>query len=500
MDTPVLGLTDDSRRVRPGWTFIARPGIDRDGGAFIQDAVANGASAVLTGPIHPIKIPDSVCWYVAQRMDQAMTGMLAERFFGEPSKRLMLIGVTGTNGKTTTALLIQHLLRSAGVQTGVIGTVCIDDGTPGGRRPTSLTTPGAIEFSYHLSRMADVGCQAVVAEVSSHALDQGRAGALRFHTAVFTNLTQDHLDYHQTMDAYADAKSVLFKQLTDDGRAVVNADDPHAKKVLGGFTGPVLWTSLTDQTIDADGEVCRAQILKLKADASIARFRGPWGDIEVTLPLVGRHNVCNTLQAIAAAHTVTDVSPGLRETLETMPQVPGRLESVSLHRSEDADTQADHHDPEQTPAVLVDYAHTPDALENALSALRQVTTGRLIVMFGCGGDRDKTKRPIMAQTACRLADKVFLTSDNPRTEDPQAIIRDAMAGVPSEKEDSLTVIADRAQAIRASVMDAEVGDTVLLAGKGHEDYQTIGHENIHFDDREHAASALEDWVRRRVAS
>ncbi len=493
-DAVVRGLTDDSRKVRNGWAFVAR--CDE----YVDDAMAKGASVVFSSSAEPLTVPKHVCWFTRERVDQAAAGLLAERFFGDPSKRLALIGITGTNGKTTTALLIQYLLDAAGIQTGVIGTVYVDDGSPGGRRPTELTTPGAIEFSYHLSRMADAGCKAVVAEISSHALDQGRAGALRFHTAVFTNLSQDHLDYHQSMDAYAKAKSALFQQITDDGHAVVNADDPHAKQVLGGFSGSVFWTTLTGSTGENDGTVCQAEILDLGPDTSSARFVGPWGREEAHLPLIGKHNVCNTLQAITASHTIIDMSKGLRETLEAIPQVPGRLERiVPTHRDETC-PHGGQTGAAEPPTVLVDYAHTPDALENALSALRPVTSGRLIVMFGCGGDRDRTKRPKMAQAACRWADRVFLTSDNPRTEDPRSIIQDAMAGIPASKKGALTVIPDRAEAIRASVFDGGPDDTVLLAGKGHEDYQTIGEDNIHFDDREHAASALEEWPRQRAAS
>jgi UDP-N-acetylmuramoyl-L-alanyl-D-glutamate--2,6-diaminopimelate ligase len=497
-EVSLIDLTDDSRRVQPGYGFVARGSGDTLRG-FIAHAVERGAAAVFSEPMDSLDLPDTVAWCCRDRVDQKAAGHLAECFFGEPGKRLALIGVTGTNGKTTTAMLIQHLLTHAGVQTGVIGTIHTDDGTPGspgGRRPAELTTPGAIDFSRELARMADAGCRAVAVEVSSHALQQGRASAYSFRTAVFTNLSQDHLDYHHTMQAYAQAKAILFTQLASHGQAVVNADDPRARTVLGGFNGQTLWTSMSDSNAEGADEssVCRAEVIQLRADTSIARFVGPWGSVRADLPLVGEHNVCNTLQAIAAAHSIADLSATLQEALGTIPQVPGRLERVRPASPQCLSPT------DAPPTVLVDYAHTPDALTNALRSLRAVTPGRLIVMFGCGGDRDKEKRPMMAKAVCDFADKVYLTSDNPRGEDPDAIIRDALAGVPEEKTGDTAVIADRAKAIRACVFEGAANDTVLLAGKGHEDYQTIGSENIHFDDREHAEEALREWSRLRTVS
>ena len=491
IDADLTDLSDDSRQVTPGSLFIAR-GRSTDTLNFLRQALDRGAAAVISEPLDVPQPSDAIPWYRCEKVDQRLAGIVAEHFFGEPGKRLALIGVTGTNGKTTTALLIQHLLQSAGVRTGVIGTIHTDDGTAQGRRPAKLTTPGAIDFSRELARMADAGCRAVAAEVSSHALEQGRAHALTFQAAVFTNLTQDHLDYHQTMPAYARAKSILFTQLADNGLAVVNRDDPHAQDILADYVGRVLFTSMAGKDIPDKYPACYARDIDLRADASTARFIGPWGDVKATLPLVGKHNVCNTLQAVAAAQAITDLSANLKASLESIPQVPGRFERVLTPQPNNAPAT-----PQPIPTVLVDYSHTPDALENAASALRPLTPGRLIVVFGCGGDRDKTKRPLMARAACRHADRIYLTSDNPRTEDPDAIIRDALAGVPDDRKPDLTVQPDRAQAIRASVLEAEPNDTVLLAGKGHEDYQTLGRENIHFDDREHGRLALVQWVAMR---
>ncbi len=490
-DVECCDITDDSRQVTPGCLFISR-GSTIQTPAYILQAIDSGAVAVISEPLDTEPLPDNIAHYVADAVDQRLAGKLAERFFGEPAKRLTLIGITGTNGKSTIALLIQHLLKAANIQTGVIGTIFTDDGTPDGRKPASLTTPGAIDFSRSLARMADAGCDAVAAEVSSHALEQGRVDVAAFKVGLFTNLTQDHLDYHKTMQAYAEAKSILFAHLLkDDGTAVINLDDAYAQAVLADFAGDIRWTSLKQSQTDRPGSLCYADQVELRADSSTARFIGPWGEIKTTIPLIGGYNVSNTLQALAAAHAMTNSSDTLRTALQTLPQVPGRLERVSL--------PSDNENQPDIPTVLVDYAHTPDALENAMSALRPLTPGKLIVMFGCGGDRDRTKRPLMAQAACRNADLIYLTSDNPRTEDPDTIIKDALVGIPEARKPDLVVDADRAKAIRMAVLAGKPGDTVLLAGKGHEDYQTIGRENIHFDDREHAQQALIQWACEKAA-
>jgi len=470
---PVTDITDDSRLVRPGGLFVSR-GRGTSTQSYISQAVQQGAAAVVSEPIEMPQWPDAVSQYQAATVDQRLAGLLAEAFFAHPAQRLDLIGVTGTNGKTTITLLIQHLLQASGIQAGVIGTIYTDDGTAQGRRPSKLTTPGAIEFSRELARMTAAGCKAVAIEASSHALEQGRVAVARFRSAVFTNLTQDHLDYHESMEAYADAKSVLFQQLDRDGVAVANHEDPYTPQVLSGYTGRVLTTSMKADATAAD---CFVDQIQLRPDSSRARFVGPWGEVETPIPLIGMHNVCNLLQSLAVAYELTGKLEPILEALKTLPQVPGRLERVKASAP-------------GLPVVLVDYAHTPDALHNVLSALRPLTAGQLIVLFGCGGDRDKTKRPLMAQAACEFGDRVYLTSDNPRTEDPEAIIRDAYAGVPDHSTRDMVILTDRAEAIRSAIQDGRQGDTVLLAGKGHEDYQTIGETDYHFDDREHAAAAL----------
>ncbi|MBI1335969.1 MAG: UDP-N-acetylmuramoyl-L-alanyl-D-glutamate--2,6-diaminopimelate ligase [Phycisphaera sp.] len=497
----VTGLTDDSRQVAPGTLFIDRPGPDGTSGLYLDDAVKRGASAILTQnpPSRDVGVPV----IVTPRVDQALCGELAERFYGQPSRSLKCVGVTGTNGKTTTTFVVQHLLAAAGVKAGLIGTVLLDDGRS--REQASLTTPGAIETSRLLASMVSHGCGAVAMELSSHGLHQGRTAALDIDVAVFTNLTGDHLDYHKTMDAYAAAKAILFEQLDPEAWAVVNIDDPYADRMLRDCKARVLRCTLNPEAGDCEGDpnTCRGTILSMKPTSTHARFAGPWGSVEVELPLVGRHNVMNVLQAIAAANCVSAMARHLRKALQTCPAPPGRLEPVRLPLSHESPVTSHQSPPPGVllpgvllPGVLVDYAHTSDALENVLLALRPLTRGRLITLFGCGGDRDKTKRPQMASIACRLSDHVVITSDNPRTEDPLSIIGDILKGVSEQAQATgrVTVEPDRRKAIHLAVGLAQSDDTVLLAGKGHEDYQIVGRVKHPFDDRVHAAEALMQWA------
>ncbi len=511
-DTPLADLTDDSRRATPGCCFIARDTGDERWRGFAREAIERGAVAVIAP--RPIDAPEGLSVAVAQGIDQAFAGRLAARFFDHPADKLKLIGVTGTNGKTTVATLTQHLLNAAGLKCGLIGTVALDHGSPQGPQPAELTTPGAIDLHRHFAAMVRNGCKACAMEVSSHALDQGRVDGLNFAAAVFTNLTQDHLDYHGTMEAYLVAKSKLFTSLKPHATAVLNAHEPSAHIIAASTDAFIIWTSAADmrsgevegvpdfKIVDPRVEqvtVASAELLIGTARGSRIRF---WnGDIEqspvVDVPLVGMHNVSNFLQAVAIARTVG--GPDCHPLLNTraLPAVPGRLEVVRI------DTPAGT----KPPAALVDYAHTPDALENVLAALRPLTPapGRLIVVFGCGGDRDRTKRPKMAKIAVDLADVAVLTSDNPRTEDPQRILDDALAGLTTRQRENVIVEIDRAAAIRAAILEARAGDTVLIAGKGHEDYQILadassptGTRKIHFDDREHAAEALRLWAERHA--
>jgi UDP-N-acetylmuramoyl-L-alanyl-D-glutamate--2,6-diaminopimelate ligase len=475
VDLDISRVTDDSREAGPGCLFVARTGTAADGRAFAADAVRRGAAAVMFVGEDPLAGEAAAAHAVRVRLPAGtdlarFAAVLADRIEGCPSQWLDLVGVTGTNGKTTIAFLVQQFLRAAGRRCGVIGTVVIDDGMEA--RPAALTTPGAIETAAVLGRMVRNGCSACAMEVSSHALDQGRADALRFRTAVFTNLTGDHLDYHGTMERYAEAKSRLFALLPPDGTAVVNVDDPWHAAMLAPCRGRVLRCSLRGA---AD---CSAEIHEARLGWQDATFTGPWGSARVRLPVVGRHNAMNALQSAAAAWTVGVGADAVARTLAACQAPPGRLEPVT--------------GPEDPFAVLVDYAHTDDALLNVLSALRPLVgpKGRLVTVFGCGGDRDRTKRPRMMDVACTRSDRVVVTSDNPRTEDPEAIIDEVMSGRPAGALAEVVRCTDREEAIRRAVGEAGPGDIVLIAGKGHEDYQIVGRERRPFDDRAVARAAL----------
>ena len=462
----VAGITEDSRRVRPGWLFVARPGTKHDGAAFIAQALELGATVVLSR--EPVQGVLSITCD-----DPATIGaVLAERTHGSPSCTLRLMGVTGTNGKTTVAWLLRQLMNTGGAKCGLIGTIEIDEGARA--RPAELTTPAAEDLSASLARMVANGCAAAAMEVSSHALDQKRSAGLGFGVAVFTNLSGDHLDYHGSMEAYAAAKARLFEGLVPNAWAVVNADDPASERMLRDCQAGALRCSMAGQG-DATVRVIAHGL------ESRVEMVGPWGELSSELTLVGDHNAMNTLQAVAAAHAMGLSRDDIARALPTLKPPPGRLEPVLV-------------DGVDGPRVLVDYAHTDDALEKALLAVAgRKGTGRLWVVFGCGGDRDRTKRPRMGAVAGRLADRVVVTSDNPRSEDPQSIVDQVLAGVPSGVW--TTGDPDRKAAIRLAISQAEARDVVVIAGKGHEDYQIVsdnqgGTMRRDFDDRLVARSAL----------
>jgi len=478
----VRSITDDSRAVTPGTLFVARSGTRSDGRAFVADAVARGAAAVLFAGEDPCASLDG-----AERVARVpvpagtdlarLAGALAARLEGSPSEWMRVVGITGTNGKTTMAFLVQQFVRASGGRCGVIGTVTVDDGAVA--EPASLTTPGGIELARAMGRMVRNGCTACAMEVSSHALDQGRADSVGFKVAVFSNLTGDHLDYHKTMEAYAAAKARLFAMLPADGIAIVNADDPWHATMVAGCRARVLRCSVRGEGArDARPAECTATVHASRLGWQDTTFAGPWGEVRVRLPIVGRHNAMNALQAAAAAWAIGVPAASIAAALAACTAPPGRLEPVTA--------------PADPFAVLVDYAHTDDALLNVLTALRPLLGegGRLITVFGCGGDRDRTKRPRMMGIACAHADRVIVTSDNPRTEDPEAIIDEVMSGRPVEGGASVSRQADRARAIEQAVTEARPGDIVLVAGKGHEDYQIVGTEKRPFDDRLVAAAAL----------
>lgn len=481
-DVRVTLVTEDSRTVHPGAVFVARPGTRTDGARFMADAARRGAVAVVAArdARHPDDLPIPL---VAVDDPAAAASILAHLLYRQPSRHMSVVGVTGTNGKTTVTYLLRHLVRSAGKGCGLIGTVQTDDGLR--QRAADMTTPAAGEVANLMARMVENGCPACAMEVSSHALDQGRVAGVRFAAGVFTNLTLDHLDYHGTMDAYAAAKARLFESLDESATAVVNADaDANwAARMTRQCKARVITFGLNDW---AD---YRGQNLSMSADRSAFTLVGPDGQADVRMRLLGRHNVENALAAAAAAAevfglSVHQVAAGLRDAMGA----PGRLQRV------DAATVPF--------TVLVDYAHTDDALRNVLTALRPLCRngGRLRVLFGCGGDRDRSKRPKMAAVACELADDVYVTSDNPRTESPQAIVDEILAGVPASAAGRVLVEADRRRAIGQVMADAHPGDIVLLAGKGHETYQLVGGQKLHFDDAEEARRYLNGTTRARGAN
>ncbi len=483
---PITDVVEDSRRARPGCLFAARLGSRLDGRRFIGDAVDAGAAAVLGDREVAAAVPAGPAVLAAPDV-AAVLAPLGERFFGRPALRLRLAGVTGTNGKTTITHLIQQVLGSSGVRCGLIGTVVVDDGAAA--RPSEWTTPPALEVSRLLRDMVRNGCAAAALEVSSHGLDQRRTDGLTFDVAVFSNLTGDHLDYHGTPEAYGAAKARLFESLGPDGTAVVNADDPAWERMVRDCPARVLRCSLREPGAECFARVGRSSIRGVEIE-----LRGPWGARPILLPLVGAHNVANGLEAAAACFALGLDGAAIAAGLESCRAPAGRLERVS--------------GPRDDVSVLVDYAHSDDALRRVLEALRGLVEpagagargggtgpragrgGRLRVVFGCGGDRDHTKRPRMGRVAARLADSIVVTSDNPRGEDPRAIIDQVLEGIPAGRRAETLAIVDRREAIARAIGDSRPGDLVLIAGKGHETYQIVGAERRPFDDRLVAAEAL----------
>jgi UDP-N-acetylmuramoyl-L-alanyl-D-glutamate--2,6-diaminopimelate ligase len=449
----LAGITDDSRAVVRGGAFVAVRGTQRDGHAFLDAAAQAGAALAIVEDASATSLPALVV-----RDGRRAAAVVAAAYYGEPASFLRLVGVTGTNGKTTTVSMLRHLLDAPSARAASIGTLGVLVGSAGEPLPGGggLTTPGPIELQRLLRALVDAGVKAVAMEASSHALDQGRVEGLSFAAAVFTNLTRDHLDYHQSFEAYFQAKALLVSCLTGEGVLVTNADDPAWEQL------PTTPRHLTFAA-QAAGANVRAEGVAFHRRGSRWTLVHGAHRAEVALPLIGDFNVANALAAAAAGIALGLDVPTVANRLGTLPQVPGRLEILTEH-----------------PTVLRDYAHTPDALERALLALRPFTPGRLIVLFGCGGDRDKGKRPMMAAVAHRLADAVVVTSDNPRTEDPERILDDICAALPAG---SYERIEDRRTAIAAAIAMADPArDVVLLAGKGHETYQIRGTTSYPFDE------------------
>jgi len=460
---PITSLVDDSRLVHPGACFVAIRGLGRDGHDFVPAAVAAGAAAVVVDRDGPAPPGVAVVRLADTRIALAK---LAPAFYGlcgggEPALRI--IGVTGTNGKTTVAWMLRSILRAAQRRTAMLGTVEYD--LLGERRPSPLTTPGSIELCRNLATARDAGATHALLEVSSHALDQRRCDGLTFAAGVFTNLTGDHLDYHQSMDGYFSAKRRLFEMLTPSAFAVVNVDDPMGELLTQSTTAGVVTYG-----IDSPLAQVRAEIEAMDRFGTKFLLRGRAMELSIRTPLIGRHNVFNALASAATAEALGVEWEAIRGGLEQLSDVPGRLQRA---------------EPPGWPfSVFVDYAHTDDALGNVLRTLRPLTSGRLRCVFGCGGDRDRTKRPRMAAVVQKLADVAYVTSDNPRTEEPHAIIDEILHGFSPSPGLPIVVDVDRKRAIEAALADSEAGDTVLIAGKGHETYQLVGDRVLPFDDVE----------------
>ncbi|HTV47321.1 MAG TPA: UDP-N-acetylmuramoyl-L-alanyl-D-glutamate--2,6-diaminopimelate ligase [Phycisphaerae bacterium] len=480
-DVPLTGVAEDSRQVRPGDLFIARAGTRTDGIRFIQDAVSRGASAVMVENPDGLEIQSDAALVVCSKPAAAL-GWLAQAMQGFPTKSMDLFAITGTNGKTTTTYLMRSICRAADIPCGLITTIQIDDGREVAEN--SMTTPDPILLAGLFLRMKNNGVRVVAMEASSHALAQDRLAGLDFKVAMFSNLTQDHLDYHGTLENYAAAKGRLFESLQPCAFAVINADDPWAARMVQNTKARVISYGLK-QGADV---VCRINLLD-QTGMSLELTIPDAGKICLKTPLVGRHNAQNIACAFSAAWCAGFKLDRIVAGIEQMSCVPGRLQPVTppgMSRSEL---------PFQ---VLVDYAHTHDALENVLRSIRPWTTGKIICVFGCGGDRDKTKRPKMAAAAEKLADSIIVTSDNPRTENPDDIITMILGGFSGSIGQRLVVQPDRALAIRAAVEKAVAGDVILIAGKGHENYQIIGSHKHHFDDVEQASEALTQRFSTRV--
>jgi UDP-N-acetylmuramoyl-L-alanyl-D-glutamate--2,6-diaminopimelate ligase len=460
----VAGLAYDNRAVGPRDLFFCVRGFTRDGHDFAADAVQRGAAALVVDHLLDVDIPQAVVPDVRGAMSQA-----AATFYGNPTESLDLVGITGTNGKTTTAYLVRALLEADGRHTGLLGTVKSVIG--GTESPVERTTPEAIDLQRAFRAMLDGGDVACVMEVSSHALELGRVDASRFAVGVFTNLTQDHLDFHPTMEDYFQAKRKLFTELRAS-RPVVNLDDAYGQRLA---TDPEIQAPITF-ALDHPGATYRADDLRSDLAGSRFTLHSPDGVAELSSPLRGRFNVSNVLAAFAAARALGVPFDTAVTAIERAGQVPGRFETV---------------DEGQGFAVLVDYAHTPDSLENVLSSARTLTQGRLHVVFGCGGDRDRGKRPLMGEIAARLADDVIVTSDNPRSEQPDAIITEILAGIDRPVDHD----PDRRAAIFAAIAGARPGDIVVIAGKGHEQGQEFaGGEKLPFDDVSVAREALQETL------
>lgn len=457
-EADITGVDIDSRKVERGHLFVAIKGTQTDGHRFIPKAIASGATAVLCEDL-PEERQEGVTYVKVESTEEAV-GPVATMFYGEPSKHLKLVGVTGTNGKTTIATLLYNMFRKFGYKCGLLSTVCnyIEDEAI----PADHTTPDPIELNYLLSKMVQAGCDYAFMECSSHAIAQKRIGGLKFAGGLFTNLTRDHLDYHKTFENYRDAKKAFFDGLDKDAFAITNADDKNGAIMVQNTKAQVK-TYSTRTMADF-----RARIIECHFEGMYLEINGR----EVGVQFIGKFNVSNLLAVYGAAVMLGKAPEDILVVMSTLKSVAGRLEPI---RSAEGVT------------AIVDYAHTPDALENVLNAIHEVLDGKggqVITVCGAGGNRDKGKRPLMAQEAVKQSNRVIITSDNPRFEEPQDIINDMLAGLDQKQMKKVIAIVDRKEAIKTAVMLAQKGDVILIAGKGHEDYQEIKGVKYHFDDRE----------------
>jgi UDP-N-acetylmuramoyl-L-alanyl-D-glutamate--2,6-diaminopimelate ligase len=466
--TPCGGVTHDSRRVETGSVFVALRGLKADGADFVPQAIAQGAAAIVAD--RPASTSTAVPWIEVRDARLALAWLAAE-FYAHPSREMQVVGITGTNGKTTTGYLVSSIFEAAGIRSGLMGTVTYRIGTQ--EFAATRTTPEAPELQMMMRQMVTAGCGACVMEVSSHALALRRADSIRFAGAVFTNLTRDHLDFHVSMEEYFAAKRRLFEMLPDDAPAAINADDPRSTAIAEAAHRPVTYS--INHAADVTPGPLSFSFEGLEFDA-----RTPRGNVHVRSPLMGRPNAYNILAAVAVTAALDVPLDAIARGLERLQGVPGRFERVSSGADDIT--------------VVVDYAHTDDALKNLLEMARPLASRRLITVFGAGGDRDRTKRPLMGLVAARLSDVVVITSDNPRSEDPARIIDEVNLGAqPEMRQRGVEVIAiiDRRDAIVHAVAHAQAGDVVLIAGKGHEKYQEVGGATLPFDDVAVAREALD---------
>lgn len=467
-DVDISGLTLDSREVKPGDLFFACKGTQLDGRDYIDDAIKNGAAAILSeveSATTPMQTKNNVPIFPVRDLHQII-GRVAENFYNAPTKKLKIVGITGTNGKTSCSYFIAQALQQVNIPCGVIGT--LGNGMYGDIKPGKLTTPDAITLHALFADFVKEHAKVVAMEASSHSIEQGRINGIEFEVGVFTNLTRDHLDYHGTMEAYGAAKKKLFDNpLTKS--AVINADDDFGNVLLKTAVHSNAFAYTTNKKLELPDSIPIIYADKLQLDLSGIRAHvvSPWGKGELYAPLIGKFNVSNVLAALTTLCLLEVPFDEALKSLNHLSPVPGRMQTIGG---------------KEKPLVVVDYAHTPDALEKVLNALREHCEGKLYCLFGCGGDRDKGKRPLMAKIAEQYADVVMVTDDNPRTEDPEQIVADIVQGF--AKPDKIIIQHDRSKAIEDIIQYAQTGDCVLIAGKGAETYQQIGKEKLPFSDVE----------------